>query len=555
MKKLIAMLLCLTMVLSLLVACGGNSNEATEGNGNDGGTTTITIGIPQDVKVVPNYDENAYTKWLEKESGYEIEFVPFSGSDPNTQLAVSILNDSEKLPDILWGFKSLGSGTWSKYGDQGYFIDLKDYFDDKEGAAKTWWDRASQLPEAYVDMVLRRCTADDGGMYAFPRIEYTEIDTMDYMVFINQEWLTKLNLSMPTDKDSLYNVLKAFRDGDPNGNGQKDEKPLVGGEGVISWIINMFVPFNDNKLFGLSEDGQTITTPFAEDKYREALIFLRKLYDEGLMVNCFSIQESEISSMFNPEGENVVGIGQGHPTLDFNVGGKSVYAYTAVPYWGYAIRNENQNTYCTFITADAEDPDACWDLLMLMSSEEGAMRQRYGEYGVDWNDADAGAKSYLGYDATYKIVKDDAFSGINGQTYHSISATILIGAENEYAQYDETLDKWLHAKNGLIRDIYNNFNKAEKENNPKYMMPVIYYTQEQTEETQFESMNVKSVINSYRMKFATGVGGLDPSSNSDWNIYLGELKDQGLEKWQSQVQSIYEQDGYKEAVMSGNAYI
>ena len=183
------------------------------------------------------------------------------------------------------------------------------------------------------------------------------------------------------------------------------------------------------------------------------------------------------------------------------------------------------------------------------------MRQRYGEYGVDWTDADAGTKSYLGYDATYKILKDDAFSGINGQTYHSISATILIGAENEYAQYDETLDEWLHAKNGLIRDIYYSFSKAEEENNPQYMMPVIYYTEEEALETENEQINVKSVINSYQMKFVVGTGGLDPNSNSDWNIYLGELKDNGVEDWQAQLQRIYEQNGYKEAVLNGTAYI
>ena len=557
MKKVLAMLLCLAMVMSLFTACGGKGNDATENKG-DGDTKKITIGIPQDTKVIPNYDENAYTKWLEKESGYDIEFVLFNSSaaDYKTQLATAIINEDEDLPDILWGFKGLGSGVWSTYGEDGYFIDLTEYFEDKEGKAKPWWDRASKLPQGYVDMVLRRCTADDGGMYAFPRIEYTEIDTMDYMVFINQEWLTKLELDMPTDKDSLYNVLKAFRDGDPNGNGEKDEKPLVGGPGVIAWIINMFIPYNTEKMFGLSEDGQTVTTPFAEDKYREALIYLRKLYDEGLMVNCYSISDSEITSFLNPTNKvNVVGVGQGHPTLDFNYGEESIYAYTAIPYWGYAIRNENQNTYGTFITEDAADPDACWELLMLMSSEESAMRQRYGEYGVDWTDADEGTKSYLGYDATYKLINDNAFSGINGQTYHSVSATILIGAENEYAQYDETLDKWLHAKNGLIRDIFYSFDKAEKENNPKYMMPVIYYTEEDALETENEQINVKSVINSYQMKFVIGAGGLDPNSNSDWNIYLGELKDNGVEKWQAQLQRIYEQNGYKQAVLDGTAYI
>ena len=34
-----------------------------------------------------------------------------------------------------------------------------------------------------------------------------------------------LGLEAPTTVDELYDVLVAFRDNDPNGNGQKDEIP------------------------------------------------------------------------------------------------------------------------------------------------------------------------------------------------------------------------------------------------------------------------------------------------------------------------------------------
>lgn len=559
MKKLLAMLLCLVMVLSLFAACGSNDGDSTENKGNTDGTTKITIGIPQDMAVL-SYEDNAYTKWLEAESGYELEFVLYntSAADYKSQLAAAVLNDKEDLPDILWGFKGLGDGVWARYGEDEYFIDLTDYLMDKEGKAKSWWDRAAELDEGYVDMIIRRCTASDGKIYAFPRVEYTEIDTMDYMVFINQEWLTKLNMEAPTDLDSLYNVLKAFKSNDLTGNGDtKDEKGLVGVEGnVVNWLINMFICNNTDKLFGLSADGKTVTTPFTSDEYRKALIFIRKLVDEGLMENPYSVSGTDLTNWLNPtDGVETVGIALGHPTLEFTYGGDSVYAYTAMSYWGYAVRNENQNTRGTFITEDADDPDACWELLMLMASEESAMRQRYGEYGVDWTDADPGSKSYMGYDATFKILKDDAFSGQNNQTWHDIEATILIGAENEYAQYDETIDQWQHAKNGLIRDIYNNFSKAEKENNPQYMLPVIFYDEDEDLLTENERANVTSVVNSYRLKFISGTGALDPSSDSDWKIYLGELQDNGLQKWLDQLQRMYEDDGYYQAVMDGTAYI
>ena len=43
---------------------------------------------------------------------------------------------------------------------------------------------------------------------------------------IRQDWLDKLNLKAPTTVDELHDVLYAFRNEDPNGNGLKDEIPL-----------------------------------------------------------------------------------------------------------------------------------------------------------------------------------------------------------------------------------------------------------------------------------------------------------------------------------------
>ena len=43
--------------------------------------------------------------------------------------------------------------------------------------------------------------------------------------FLRGDWLKALNLEVPTTFEELEEVLYAFRDGDPNGNGLKDEVP------------------------------------------------------------------------------------------------------------------------------------------------------------------------------------------------------------------------------------------------------------------------------------------------------------------------------------------
>lgn len=60
----------------------------------------------------------------------------------------------------------------------------------------------------------------------------------------------------------------------------------------------------------------------------------------------------------------------------------------------------------TFISKDCQDPDLAFEILMLLWSEEGSLRVRYGEYGDNWEDADEGSKSEAGLDATIKVIVD-----------------------------------------------------------------------------------------------------------------------------------------------------
>lgn len=64
----------------------------------------------------------------------------------------------------------------------------------------------------------------DGHIYSCPQLNKTEGNLIHHY-WINKTWLDNLGLEAPTTVDELYDVLVAFRDNDPNGNGQKDEIP------------------------------------------------------------------------------------------------------------------------------------------------------------------------------------------------------------------------------------------------------------------------------------------------------------------------------------------
>ena len=99
MKRIISLLLALIMTMGIFTGCGKKETA------NDGEKVKLTVGIPQS-STVTDYDDNAFTNYLEETANIEIEFVYFSGSagEYKQQLAL-ICGAKDELPDVLLGFQ------------------------------------------------------------------------------------------------------------------------------------------------------------------------------------------------------------------------------------------------------------------------------------------------------------------------------------------------------------------------------------------------------------------------------------------------------------------
>lgn len=556
MKKLMALLLMVTMLVSLLAGCGTNSengNTNTNTNTNEtkaqagepvdtGEKVKLTIGIRQNT-LIEDYETNSYINWLEEQTGYDIDVQLYvsSSDDANTQLSVQLLNEDGDLPDMLLNFKGLANSTWRMYGEDGYFVSMSDYFADKDGAAKPWYDRLEEIgvSDGLIEQILAACSAGDGEIYAFPTLEFGSADNMDYAVHMNQTWLDELELEMPSDPDSLYEVLKAFKAAYPN------SYPLVGQKtsnlsgDVTSWLLNMFGYSDDTKYLTLSEDGKTVDTSFTSDAYREGLQYCNKLYKEGLL---YITTASELRSLVNVSDEEMsVGCFVGHPSLILEAGHSCIYNYSACPIWGYAVVNDSARRYENFITEAAVKNgtvDACWNLLMTMCSKESSYRQRYGEYGTDWDWADEGAVSFTGAKAEIKVLRDGTLTSAGNENLKVITATILNNCENEGTQLSDDMDEWNAYKSALQGKQHEYF-YAAAEKNPKYTWPIVTLTEEERDEISDTVTNCKNYIQQYRLSFVNGEGGIDPNNDSDWDAYLKGLEDSGLSRWLEKYQEIY----------------
>lgn len=116
-KKVISMLLVTSMLMGSLIGCG--NKEADDAN--SGETVKLTVGIPQNVSIT-DYDDNSLTKYIEESLNMDLKFQYFSSNsgEYSKQLAL-MCSSNETLPDVLWGFTSLGRGNMNQYGEDGYF--------------------------------------------------------------------------------------------------------------------------------------------------------------------------------------------------------------------------------------------------------------------------------------------------------------------------------------------------------------------------------------------------------------------------------------------------
>ena len=546
MKKLLSILLALTVVLGLCAGCGGNKNTGDDNGVGADGKVTLEIGVAESATVV-SWEENALTKWLEEECNVNLEFLPYpGGTDVATQISTTVAARQE-LPDILWGI-NLGNEVASTYGRDGYFVNLSTYLeDDKDGMAKTFWDRLSVFTEEEQANFLRRMrSAEDGNIYGLPNIEYSPTDSMKYQLWINTEWLDNLGMEKPTNNQELYDFLVAVMENDCNGNGDtKDEIPLFGtqradaGTKVVDWLINLFLYYDDDHRWqDYNGDGE-LEFVFVQDKYREALQYVNKLYKKGLLTKmAWTAGSQECKNITTPNsGVPICGIFAGHLTIHVQRETDMIYKYEPLQTWGCAVSNDYGFSFGTFITTDCKNPDKAFEVMMKMYSQEGSWRIRYGEKGVNWEEPDEGAMSAYGIPAEYKLITDPLGTQ-NAQIWSKVGCTVNYYAEGETAQMAENMSQWEKDKNQFHATQRKLFDEAAEKYNPKFVAPVLQTTAEEAEEYEMIRTNIYDLGYKAETEFITGTGGRDINNDAHWAAFVAEMEELGMYEYQALMNKI-----------------
>lgn len=557
-RRVLAHILCILMLLGCLTGCGGGNKQVPDQTDNpsdsasitppkqdasdttdeewlplvkNGEKATLTIGLQQ-VATVENYDTNAFTKYLEEQSGIDLEFVYFSSDidEAMTQLSLMV-SGNEKLPDVLWSFQNIDKAAVFEYGEEGYFIDLTDYF---ANSGHYFWEAYDRLSQQDQDNIFALGTdPSTGGFYGFPHYGSRDMDSFLTLMCINQTWLDKLNLQAPSTTDELYDVLKAFATQDPNGNGIADEIPMVGR--VNSWrgdatdyLVNAFVYCDPEYLFNV-DNGQ-LWTAFDTDEYREAMKYINKLCSEGLLstLNFTATAHSELIPVVTPaNGTALSGIYAGHPLLVSENGNEVLYEYTglaplkdATGKGGYLAAKAPWLVYSSFITCDCENPELAFKFLDLFCADESVRRMRWGEEGIDWERSEG--ENAFGTMSQVKVINNAAFS--SGNSTWQMNGSAITIPEN-YSPIVNSDDSWAGREFALEVSAMEACLEASE---PSEAIYELVYTAEENEVVSEVKSLLQDYIRESRAQFATGV--LDPNSDADWQTYLSNLESVGLSR-------------------------
>jgi putative aldouronate transport system substrate-binding protein len=129
----------------------------------------------------------------------------------------------------------------------------------------------------------------DGKVYALPR----ESDVARSGVYWRQDWLDNVGLEAPANIDEIYEIIKAFTENDPDGDGQDNTTGVsMKGRNLNSFVRMVAMLMGGTNQWYLAEDG-TIKNEVETPEYLQALNWWRDVYENGYIVSDFTVNDDE----------------------------------------------------------------------------------------------------------------------------------------------------------------------------------------------------------------------------------------------------------------------
>ncbi|MCC2686847.1 MAG: transporter substrate-binding protein [Paenibacillaceae bacterium] len=248
--------------LAAITVLAGCSSTTTGGQSSSGDTPTITWLRPGDLASKVGDADDRIIQEIDKRLGIKLVVKMVPQNDVNK---ITVAMASGDYPDIVtMAYPNASVNQWIK---DGILLPLNDYLKEMPTVKQTL---EKEVPWSAVD-----------GKY-YGNVFLTQQKVSNVALMYRKDWLDKLKLKAPTTLDEFYNVMKAFRTKDPDGNGKEDTYGMTAFTGNSSapmtnldWVFYAYgLPYAD-----WAQDAKGNIIPrFEHPAFKQGMEYLNKLY-------------------------------------------------------------------------------------------------------------------------------------------------------------------------------------------------------------------------------------------------------------------------------------
>jgi putative aldouronate transport system substrate-binding protein len=522
------------VIAEVFIGCGKKTSSVTaEGEGeqkvNPAGVFPAVNGDPVVMSAfivqypqVSDLVNNVFTKMLEDKLNIKLNLVVASSDSINEKR--NLLLSTGDYPDIF--INSAGSRSDLRiYGTkEKIFIPLEPYIN----------NYALNIARKLRDEPGYRegMTLEDGHIYSIGHVQFLMHTASRVKLWINTAWLKKLGLEIPATVEEFKDVLIAFRDSDPNGNGKKDEIPFSGDKNPEAepwkFIINCFGYYADSaSVGGLIKLQNREITPVADQAYvRDGIRFARELYREGLIdPGSFTQDQAQLAQLGAADPPIMGAYTSSHLARGVDVSKVDIATQydLLMPlrgtngYYGTPLNMTPTYNGGEFaITDKCKYPEAAMRLIDYLFEDDVGMTARWGPKGVAWAPPDPGALNSSGMPATYKALSGMDTQGILApRNDYWASAAIGGGYRNVDVQFDGDL----RAPESYEAYLWVVSQGYFKVGCPYEQIMPLELTEDDLAELTNQIVTIRDYVRSAIVQFITGVRDIE----TDWDTYKADL--------------------------------
>lgn len=467
-----------------------------------------------------NFKDMPFFQKLEERTNVHIEWELYPGTTYNDKK--NILLAANELPDAFFGPNAFTIDDANKFGPQGTVIPLDDLIDKY---APNYKEVLKKSP-----IVNGLSTAFDGKKYTMGTV--SEADTRNYpdQLFINKKWLDNLGLKVPTTIEEYYNVLKAFKDKDPNKNGKNDEIPFtfvnfnhINGYGSFFGAFGRVDAhnFNGSSLdHFVVENGKVV---FTADKpeYKTAINYLSRFFKEGLFDKEGFTQDPK---QYQAKLQDPVGVVGSYYAFSTIAAPERVGDYTCIaplkgpngqePVVKKRLNNINFQGAGFAITSINKNKEITMRWVDEFYTVKNSIEAEHGVPGA------TGAAVKDRGNGTYEIIQ-----GVDSKKYAP-------GDEAPKYMLQEYTGKYIF---GAVNEKAQNIAKYYSVAKASETLPTMNFKPEEIKFNTSSGLDIGNYVKDRQAKWL-----LEGNIDSEWDSYIAKLKQLKLDEFVKQMQTVYD---------------